>query len=310
MLIKLKNILYVVLFIIQPFFGCAQFKGSKINKPDNQLSYFKLKGKVKSIHTYHKDYYYDVPDSVYQQQTIYDFNKKKYLVAETIILKEPYSKEIYHYDKKNRVIEREEWNYYRKEWQKAKSIYQYNNKGLVTKVRYKEPKGAKVLYIYDKTDNIIEEKLFRENDSIAQKRVTYKYDSNNNMIERIEYSGEVVFNRRTFQYDKHKNIIAEKVYGYSMDDLHGKFAYKYNKKNQRIEEITYSTTDTTDISHKNFYSYDKKGKILKNKQYFLGKLDCIYTYKYEFDKHKNWIKRSTYKDGKIEKVYKRKITYY
>lgn len=287
---------------------------NKINTPD-KLADFKLKGKIKTMHVFVKDFYDQ--DSVitnpidWNQETILKFNTKGYLTEKTIFLKTPYYKEIYHYNNHNQVVEKEEWTYYKNEWRKSTGVYHYNKKGLVEKVVYQlKDRIVTKAFIYDKNDNVIQQNTLQNNNTKPSNYITYTYDTQNNLLERIEYSGSLVFNKRTFKYDKANNLTEEQVFGYSVEELHGKYAYQYNDNNQHIVTNIYSTRNPEEVIFTNKIKYNDQEDVTLIEEFNGDTLESVKTVKYKFDKAQNHIEVAKYKENKLENLVKSEITYY
>ena len=146
--------------------------------------------------------------------------------------------------------------------------------------------------IYDNLNNLIEEQLyplgeyFELNKIIS--RIQFKYDSNNNIIEKNYVEADSVTIRRTEQYF-------------------------YNDKKQLIREIrinnsTYKTTDDARDYEERNYFYDNERLI---KLIYKNKVETkTITFAYKFDKRGNWMKQTKSVDGKPLYIWKRKIEYY
>lgn len=304
-------------------FSNAQFNEYDINKR-LQVSDLHIKGNVKSVHQYTRDYYIeDEKDRTYfwQQENIYQFNREGKAIEMTTKLQEiPYSKVIHNYTKNGKVTTTEYWRYYKKDWRIDTLFIKYNKDNLVSETNTR--KGYKNRFVYDDNNNLIEEKKATLKDTVFRVHKKFKYDNRNNLLKITNYGyylnkeindGKLSLTSMLyFKYDENNNLIEERKYR----DIHKELVYKstfsYNDKKQTVESNSYNIF-TDKISLKNKHTYNKQGDRIKIEEYYYGtgkpKIETK-IYKIEYDKHNNWIKQSVYKNDKLIELYKREIIYY
>lgn len=187
---------------------------------------------------------------------------------------------------------------------------------------------------YNTNGNLIAEKYYE--DTTIKATDTIKYDNHGEKLECQSYSYYFkTLEKTTYIYDKDKSQLLEKcymedgklnrtnVYKYnikgnlislvivSSDEIvRGKFEYKYDSSNYKIEENTYSGNEL--LSRKAIYKNDDYGNEIEilvcdaN-----GKIDFKRTCKYEgYDKHGNWLVKIIYKENKPQQKIIRDIKYW
>lgn len=200
------------------------------------------------------------------------------------------------YNSKNKIIER---------WHAT-----YNDKGNI-KEAYRVYEGKnieKILYTYDNTGLLIEEKWFL-NDVLFHKKL-YIHDYVNHTVEKklIDQHGNTTATEIA-TYNTEGILMEESKYNYQ-DSLKGKTICMYNEKEQLTEELSYG--ENNEFEGKIVFTYDEKGNIKEEKWYdYNNYLTTNITNTYTFDAKGNWIEKIEY-DTEIQNgtIYKRKITYY
>ena len=175
------------------------------------------------------------------------------------------------------------------------------------------------------------------NDNFLGYRITYSYDSENNLIEENKYnSNNNIIEKCNYQFTNGIKINGS-LEKYNSDEsqisMLSKFIYKYDNKGNLIENNHYNSNSILSFKEK----YDDKGNITeyiwykedgtydskdtfkfddKGNQIGVISFDSNYTdtynssSKYEFDKNGNWIKKYIYSNTTLGSIYIRKIEYY
>jgi len=159
-----------------------------------------------------------------------------------------------------------------------------------------------------------DEKGFEKHPSYAK----IKKDSNGRIIEEEGYYGGSPASMMTYKYDSQGNMIQDTYYGYEsgdgfmntyrhndkgwvsevIPDGEGPFSpsqYEYDKEGNKVAEMSEGLG-----SGNNKYKYDDRGNVI---EWIYGATirndqGNILTYKYEFDEKGNWIKKIEYNDKK------------
>lgn len=129
--------------------------------------------------------------------------------------------------------------------------YEYDNDGRLIKYvwgndKKKEFRGSEV-YVCDNNGNKIEAKGYNA-ENVLEERSTYRYDANNNEIEKCTYSamGELIAKiTRTIFYDKEARIKEEHVYDKGMLML--KIIYSYDAFNNIFKEEYHHFKDNGEV---------------------------------------------------------------
>lgn len=129
-----------------------------------------------------------------------------------------------------------------------------------------------------------------EIETIQEGNATYKseqtiYDNNGNEIEWIKYNKDGSIKRkRIFKYDKKNNLIEEQEY--EGTQLVKKIVYTYNNFDEKTSVITYDNNNQ--ILKKEIYTYNNKGLKAEKKVYDKNdKLIATHTYQYYSGKNKS-----------------------
>lgn len=125
-------------------------------------------------------------------------------------------------------------------------------------------------------------------ENVQEGKITYKseqsvYDSNGNEIEWIKYNKDgTIKKKRTYKYDKKNNLIEEQEF--DGNQLTRKVIYSYNNFDEKISEITYDGNGQ--ILRKEIFTYNNKG--LKSEKKVYDKNDnLISTHTYQYYTSKN-----------------------
>ena len=182
-----------------------------------------------------------------------DYDKNNNLVLTKGINSDSTSfKEIRNYDKNNNRIDL--YHYLPDGTYKYRNVASYDTEGRMTELDWYWPTGlkAKRFYYYDGTIKTEETEYSLEGALVYKWK--YKYDSNHNLTEAVQY--------------KPDNMILSRI------------LYAYGNDNQLIKKIFYSGES---IQNSQTYEYDKNGLLsVKNDFNPFGKVTAKYRYQYEF----------------------------
>ncbi len=167
----------------------------------------------------------------------------------------------------------------------SKSRYDYDTNGkIIEKKDYDARNILKDVVVYkcDDNGNIIEESF--DNFKGEGRKITYKYNGNGDLVERIDYGqvGTLIF-KTIFMYDENRNIREENRFDF-YERCVSRSQYVHNIKGNIVEEYIYADNGK-DIS-KDAYKYDG------------------------FDKFGNWAMKVWYVDNELITITKRVIDYY
>lgn len=187
-----------------------------------------------------------------------------------------------------------------------KQNYIYNEKqNLLKKSRY-FPNGEMMsenIFSYDSNDKLIEENYYFK---LSHKtRKTFEFDKKGRLVkENIINSTSSKFNRtRTFQYDNDENYNIVICKDFTADGFKkNEFISKYDKDNNKIEEIYHNPESLSKI----FYKYDKFGNMIEEK----WENHNPTKYEYSFDKMNNWIEKIVLKSNQPTHIIHREIGYW
>jgi hypothetical protein len=247
----------------------------------NHLQEMKLNGKVK----YLKIYEYN--DGILELVKEYFFNRQGNIERNNVYEKDKLISEfIYYFDKQGRVS--------------SSDIYYYGD----------HPKEGRLVYIYDKRGNSIQEEYY-ENDKLQQ-YTQNKYDNDNHIILSTLYVNEKELHHFEFTYNDNNQLVEVKRFD-SKNVLESILKNCYDSAGNLYESDTYSAKGK-EYSQK--MEYDEYNNITKDR--FVGE---NYTsednYQYEYDSYHNYINKKISKmqekRNNLENVYlkeHREIKYY
>lgn len=168
--------------------------------------------------------------------------------------------------------------------------------------------GGRVVFKYDDRGNCIEKSNYDINCSLSSKNV-YKYDYMDRCIKEVEYypSGELKYKATHKYQDYGKGNKTESIYYKTQNgwSIEGRRIYKYDEKDNMLQEIEYNYKDdiVCRIIHK--YQYDQMGnKIQKGIYQYKVNSDEKMTYKCLYDHRGNKTREIKYGDkGEEKEVY-------
>jgi hypothetical protein len=191
----------------------------------------------------------------------------------------------------------------------------------------KKTGGYKSVNQHDGNGNLIESLHYNREGELWDKKA-YKYDSKNNLLERLHIDKNTGKIKEKYKYDSYGNWnisdegLKEKfdskgrfqqIEFYSSGKILYKKKYKYNKDGCIMRE--YSKNGNLE----KYLKKDIENKILEVKKWkaeydynydFTGmKLLYHETREYEYDSMNNWIKKTLYRNGSLYIIEERKIEY-
>lgn len=174
-------------------------------------------------------------------------------------------------------------------------ISEVTNRGYPPLIQY--------YYTNDLSKDIIKEKISYDMYDRKSEKHIYKYGKNDSICEYqiYDYGKNDITLKEIYKYDNSKNLILKEV---PIADVSyketGVYKYKYNDKNDLVEEIyCFSVLDGI------------AGSIEINPNYHFDDQMCKkIIYRYDYDKIGNWVKKIKIEKDGISRVYDRKIEYY
>ena len=159
----------------------------------------------------------------------------------------------------------------------SKRVFKYDDRGYKTESHVfnadGSPSGFKTTYVYNDKGDLMEERQFREDDSLVQRK-TYMYDTKQNRISSVDKRTRIMYS-----YDAQGGLIEDNEYSVAFD--------------RRIRAHKYDGNGFLMLS----IYYEAKGQVT--------------SYKYEKDEQGNWIKLLGYdKNGDLSILSGREIEYY
>ena len=112
-----------------------------------------------------------------------------------------------------------------------------------------------------------------------------------------------------YNYDKKKNMI--KRIRYIKEDIY-EISNQYDRKGNKIGVLTHAITDSTTLFNMRLrYRYNKQGDV-KTEERINESGEVYFTkrYEYTYDENKHWIKKIEYINGKPHEISERKFEYY
>jgi len=192
-----------------------------------------------------------------------EFYDKKGKIIKKLIFDEDgtlSTKEIYHYDVKEKLIEMI-YIFEGKEIARWDYSYEYDEIGNEIKFTDKSIEGTferKEIIKYDKNGNILEVDVFTDKNTRVQfgAKIKNEYNHYNNLIKVKEYmdDGSLSYTT-TFKYDEGGDLIEKYSYSEWSDYLNLKFKYEYNSKNNWIKKIEYKDGELNTVTYRKIEFY-------------------------------------------------------
>ena len=236
---KNLSLLSILTFVVTV---AISFKCSTAEKSKDDLTEYKLKGKVK----FFKEFSYEainsfgnlkkgkrVRENLYENDLYVVFNEKGGQMENRKYKSDGSLESMWVYKYTDKINQREGNEYDSKGGLKFKLITKYDDKKNQIEESYYEPSGrlsVKRTYKYDLNGNRIVENGFETDGSLYYKN-TYKYDVEGNQIEENWYESDGSLNTKlNYKYDDKGNQI-ERV-GY---DSNGSLYYKYTARRKNMQ---------------------------------------------------------------------------
>ena len=285
--IKINNTGLLILFL--SFIACS-------DKPENDLSNFNLKGKVKSF----SQESYEVKvrnENIIKGRKIDGFNE-----PDDIFFSDSFRIHFKFDENGNKI---EENNFNSKGKLHDKRIYKYNEKGNLfeSSSLFNENETTKQIYHYNTKGELMSINYFRNEEFFMEDY--YQYDDKGNLI---DYSSWTVNPKKlqwqtNYKYDEEGNVIEK-------DDDNWVTTYEYDDKGNKIVEKQINKHD--DGVYKSMYRYDKDENLIEKieENSRKGEIQSSLNFKYEFDKNDNWTKRIAFILDKPFAISIRKYEYY
>ncbi len=212
-------------------------------------------------------------------------------------------------------------------------IYNYNQQIVLRKnYRSEGTVFSSVEFEYNKTNNLIKEREFRNGNLDVVRMYKYNNDGNLQIIDSHDSNGKHLI-KGEYKYDSKGNNIEELFFG-SDGKLMIKHVFEYDNRGNKIEAINsydgfdnnrviYTYDDESNLIEEK--EYDKNGKLTGKKSFSYDKENNIveeiiyglktdendkWTYEYKYDTMNNWIERTDFSDNVPKYIVKRKIKYY
>jgi len=276
-----------LLFLFLSFIACS-------DKPENDLSNFNLKGKVKSF----SQESYEVKvrnENIIKGRKIDGFNE-----PDDIFFSDSYRIHFKFDENGNKI---EENNFNSKGKLHNKRIYKYNEKGNLfeSSSLFNENETTKQIYHYNTKGKLTKINYYRNEEFFVADN--YQYDDKGNLI---KYSSWVIDPPKlqwqtNYTYNQEGNVI-------KTDDDNWVTTYEYDDKGNKIVEKQINKHDNGVI--KSIYRYDEDENVIeKIEQNRTGERQRSF-FKYEFDKNDNWTKRITFIFDKPSAISIRKYEYF
>ncbi|MFD2543770.1 hypothetical protein ACFSSB_15695 [Lacinutrix gracilariae] len=287
---------FLLIFIIQNTFSQVKFDPKQLE----------LNGNVKSL--LEIDYEDPLKEKVTGYIIYSEFDKNGKIINKTYSnsKNEPSSSKIYHYD----INGNDSICHYENKQKKlfkttlTKTVKK-NNSLSVTITNLDSTFIQKIVYEYDKSNNLVSKKKYVKKDTLKDE-MKYSYDSANNMTEwKWLNSNDSNTYRRTYEYKK--NLLKHETRFYK-ERIYLKKKYKYNLNKKIRKVINYNLKDS--LTTKIIYSYNKDKVVIRETTKKENGLKSQYVFKY--DNQNNWIELKSFKNKSktAEYILTRKIEYY
>ena len=272
------------------------------NKADS-LTYRKISYVIDSIrHSAERFNLYNDKNLLVEREDIDRYGSKVslyfYNEADNIIKEEDYYKDklfytaLYTYDAKGKLLEKKE-----KEKNPKKhfiTTYEYDSLGNLIRITKKEKEenpyinphktddrntlikkynnSSYVLYSYKDKKLIEIESLYKEMgiEYIINRKIITKYNEKGQIIEKLEYQGNILEQETNYFYDENGKEIKGILYKYEKEK--SRWENKYSPEGYLIEKAWKREKENP----KTLYYYDAIGNCIKIEEYYEGKLTNIY----------------------------------
>ena len=141
-----------------------------------------------------------------------------------------------------------------------------------------------------------------------QFNIAYKYDNNNNLIEKVEYNDKrKLTSKEEYKYNTTNKLVEIREYN-SLNQCEGYDTYKYDRNGNKIESKYYNFFSRK-FTYIHAYQYNDKGDVTREISNNLAKNESYSSdMSYEYDINENWTKKVS-KAQTYQHIVTRKITY-
>ena len=181
----------------------------------------------------------------------------------------------YKYDEKGRLTE-ENLLYEENEIAERKTFENDENGRIIKEFRhYEDGTADTVFYKYDEQNNIIE-KIFVDSDNQIESKQSYEY-SNGKLVKKEVFEGEkelVLLN--LFSFDEKGNETESTTWD-ADENKKRKYVNEFDEKGLKIKTLVYN--DAGQLIAKNLYSYNDKGnvsQIIEQDAYHTNTINLVY----------------------------------
>jgi YD repeat-containing protein len=193
-----------------------------------------------------------------------------------------------------------------------KNVFKYDANGNMTElINYSgDGKLVSTIKTYDANGYPISEETILSNGNVDV-RSTIKADTKGNKIEQNDVKADptgTLFNFKQFYSYDEKGQLVERAAYRDNGAFFYKYGFTYDASGNKTEWTRLGPNNS--ISGKVVYKYNDKNNLIEQNEYEgASTLKSSYTFTYEYDKKGNWIRQNKIADGKVVEIKERQITY-
>lgn len=197
----------------------------------------------------------------------------------------------------------------------TKNVFHYDENGNRTElINYKADGSlnSTIKSAYDAAGKVVSEETVLGNGVVDIKSVI-KTDIKGNRVEQTDLkqnagSNDLFNYKYLYKYDAEAHLI-ERVGYRGNGSFFLKYTFNYDANGNRTDWLQLSESNL--IIAKTSYKYDDKNNIIEeNKHNPDGSVKETYTYTYEFDKKGNWVRQKKMKNGAVVELRVREYKYF
>lgn len=301
----MKKQLLLLFTLISVFFSSAQ-------QEKNDLAFYNLKGKVKSVNEIEYEAVEKFGDLEKSNKTARYYREFNNAGMELQYLQENYDdgeKEKFVRTTKyenGKMIEIKEEEDDDVQYEK----YRYNQQGLVESIDEVGQKGNlqyRQKNKYNAQDLLIQADSYKADGTLEMKMVR-SYNAKKQLVKEENYDGGgKLTNVNTYAYDSRGNVVEKSDTNYEEKAPKPYInRYVYNDKGQKIEE----RNSISGLDKKEIYEYNENGDVVRKRDQYGTEVKKVYTY----DAQNNWIKCVTVTNDRSgdtkHEIAERQIKYY